>query len=56
MIGVKAIRLVDLVIGCDGLGWPGGPYRPWVSLQATGSTLGQSKYLPIWRNSVPHVS
>jgi len=43
----NAIYLVDLVIVGDGLDWPAVPCRPWLSLQATGSTLGQLKYLPI---------
>jgi hypothetical protein len=29
--------------------WPAGLHRPWLSRQATGSTLGQSKYLPSCR-------
>ena len=43
------IRLVDWAIKGDGLDWPAGPCRPWLSRQATGSTLGQSKYLPSCR-------
>jgi len=42
----NAIRFVDLVIAGDGLDWPAVPCRPWLSRQATGSTLGQLKYLP----------
>jgi len=42
----KAIRLIDMVIAGDGLDWPPVPCRPWLSRQATGSTLGQLKYLP----------
>jgi hypothetical protein len=45
----NAIRLVDLAIEGDGLDWPASPCRPWLSLQATGSTLGQRKYLPSCR-------
>ena len=37
----NAIRLVDLAIAGDGLDWPAVPCRPWLSRQATGSTLGQ---------------
>jgi hypothetical protein len=37
----KAIRLVDLAIAGDSLDWPAGPRRPWLSRQATESTLGQ---------------
>jgi hypothetical protein len=47
--GPNAIRFVDLAIAGDGLEWPAGPCRPWVSPQATGSTLGQLKYLPSCR-------
>jgi hypothetical protein len=42
----NAIHLVDLAIAGDGLDWPAGPCRPWLSRQPTGSTLGQRKYLP----------
>jgi len=42
----NAIRFVDLVIAGDGLDWPIVPCRPWLSCQATGSPLGQLKYLP----------
>jgi hypothetical protein len=42
----NAIRLVALAIAGDGLDWPAGPCRPWLSRQATGSILGQRKYLP----------
>ena len=38
---MNAIRFVDLTIAGDDLDWPAGPWRPWLSLQATGSTLGQ---------------
>ena len=34
---------------CDGLDWPAVLRRPWLSRQATGSTLGQFKYLPSCR-------
>jgi hypothetical protein len=44
--GPNAIRLVDFAIAGDGLDWPAGPCRPWLSPQATGSTLGELKYLP----------
>ena len=43
------IRLVDLAIASDDHEWPAGPCRPWLSHQATGSTLGQRKYLPSCR-------
>ena len=39
--GPNAIHFVDLAID-----WPAVPCRPWLSRQATGSTLGQLKYLP----------
>ena len=42
----NAIRLVDLAIAGDGLDWSAGPCRPWLSRQATGSNLGQRKYMP----------
>jgi len=42
----NVIRLVDLAIAGDRLDWPADPCRPWLSRQATGSTLGQRKYLP----------
>ena len=45
----NAIRLVDLAIAGDGLDWPAGIYRPWLSRKATWSTLGQRKYLPSCR-------
>ena len=48
-LALNAIRLVDLVIAGDGLDWPAVPCRPWLSRQATGSTLGQLKYLPSCR-------
>jgi len=41
----SAILLVDLAIEGDGLDWPAGSCRPWLRLQATGSTLGQHVYL-----------
>ena len=37
----NANRLVNLTIAGDGLDWPAVPCRPWLSRQATGSTLGQ---------------
>jgi hypothetical protein len=53
----NAILLVDLTIAGDGLDCPAGPCRPWLSRQATGSTLGQRKYLPSCpTRGVPHVS
>ena len=42
----NAIRLVDLAIAGDGLNWPAGPCRPWLSRQATDSTLGRRNYMP----------
>jgi len=47
----NAIRFVDLAIAGDGLDWPAVLCRPWLSRQATGSTLGQRKYLPSCRTS-----
>ena len=41
----NAIRLFDLAIAGDDLAWPAAPGHPWLSRQATGSTLGQRKYL-----------
>jgi hypothetical protein len=35
----------QLAIAGNGLDWPAGPCRPWLSPQATGSTLGHLKYL-----------
>jgi len=35
------LRFVDLAIAGDGLDCPAVPCRPWLSCQATGSTLGQ---------------
>jgi len=40
-----AIRLVDLAIAGDGLDWSAAPCRPWLLRQATGSAIGQRKYL-----------
>jgi hypothetical protein len=40
------IRLVDSALAGEGLDWLAGPCCPWLSRQATGSTLGQRKYLP----------
>ena len=37
----NAIRLVDLAIAGDGLDWLAGYCRPWLTPQATVSTLGQ---------------
>jgi hypothetical protein len=39
-IGPNAIRLVDFAIAADDLDWPDVRCRPWLSPQATGSTLG----------------
>jgi len=41
----NAIRFVDLAIASVDLDWPVVPCRTWLSSQATGSTLGQIKYL-----------
>jgi len=41
----NAIRLVDLAIVGDSFDWPAGSCHPWLTPQATGSTLGQRKYL-----------
>jgi hypothetical protein len=46
---LNAIRLVDVVIAGDDLDYPAGPCRPWLTRQATGSTLGQPKNLPSCR-------
>jgi hypothetical protein len=43
------IRLVDLAIAGDGLVWPAGSCRPWLTPKATVSTLGQCKCLPSCR-------
>jgi len=48
----NAIRLVDLAIAGNGLDWPAGSCRPWLTLKATGSTLGQRRYLPSCRTRV----
>jgi hypothetical protein len=45
----NAIRFDDLAFAGDGLDWPAVPCRPWLLRQATGSTLGQLKYLPSYR-------
>jgi len=51
----NAIRFVDLAITDDDLDWPAVPCRPWLSRQATGSTLGQLRYLPSCRTwGFPH--
>jgi len=50
----NAIRFVDLAIAGDDIDWPAGPCRLWLSRQATGSTLGQLKYLPSCLTSSPH--
>jgi hypothetical protein len=46
---LNAIHFVDLAIAGDGLDWPAVPCLPWLSRQATGSTLGQLKSLPSCR-------
>ena len=46
----NAIRFVDLATAGDDLEWPAVPCHPWLSRQATESTLGQLKYLPSCRN------
>ena len=46
---ISAIRLVDLTIADDGLDWPAGPCLASFSRQATGSIIGQRKYLPSCR-------
>jgi len=43
---LNVICLADLAITGDGLDWPAGPCRPWLSCWATGSTLSQRKYQP----------
>jgi hypothetical protein len=54
---LNVIRLDNLAIRGDGLEWPAGPCRPWLLCQATGSTLGQCKYLPsCCTRGGPHVS
>jgi hypothetical protein len=45
----NTIRFVDLTIAGDGLDWPAVPCRPWLSRQATGSTLCRLQYLPSCR-------
>ena len=51
----NAIRFVDMAIAGDGLDSPAGPCRPSLTRQATGSTLGQRKYLPNCRTrGFPH--
>ena len=48
----NAIRCVDLAIAGDGqVDWPAVPCRPWLSRQATESTLDQVKYLPSCRTT-----
>jgi len=44
-----AIRLVDFAITGDSLDWPAVPCHPWLSRQATVSTLRQLTYLPSCR-------
>ena len=51
----NAIRFVDMAFAGDGLDWPAAPCRPSLTRQATGSTLGQRKYLPSYRTrGSPH--
>jgi len=45
----NAFRLVNLAIAGDFLDWSAVPCSPWLSRQATGSTVGQHKYLPSCR-------
>jgi len=47
----STIRLVDLTIAGDGLDQPAGPCRPWLSRQATGSTVDHRKNLPNCRTT-----
>jgi len=42
----NAIRLIELAIAGNGLDGPAGSYRPWRTPKATGSSLGQRRYLP----------
>jgi hypothetical protein len=43
--GKTSVRVTE-ARSADGLDWPAGLCRPWLSRLATGSTLGQHKYLP----------
>jgi hypothetical protein len=43
--GLKVIRFIHLAIVGDGLEMPVDSCRTWLSRRATGSTLGQRKYL-----------
>jgi hypothetical protein len=43
---LNMICLVDLAIATDGPDWPAGSRHPWLTSKATGSTLGQRRYLP----------
>jgi hypothetical protein len=53
----KGTRLISTESDCsvvltsagEGLEWSSVPWRPWISQQGTGSTLGQRKYLPSCR-------
>jgi hypothetical protein len=45
----SAIRNDALAIAGDSLDWAALPCRPWLSFQATGSTLSQLTYLPSCR-------
>jgi hypothetical protein len=52
---LDANRLVDLVVADDYLEWPPHLRRPWLSRQATGSTLVQRTYLPSYcTRGFPH--
>ena len=51
----NAIGLVYLDIAGDSLDWPPGTFRPWMSRQATKSTLGQ-RICPVTEIGVPHIS
>ena len=46
LISAEGDSLCKLAIADDGLDWPAGPCRPWLSRQATGTILGQRMYLP----------
>jgi len=40
LISAERDSFFDLAIAGDGLDWPDGSCHPWISRQATGSTLG----------------
>ena len=55
LISAERDSFSRLAIAGDGLDCPAGPFRPSLSRQATGSTLGQLKYLPSCRTrGFPH--